>query len=90
MLFNDDGINLQTWKEDIKQGDAMNINHFIDVLEAKNFRNAVFADVTANADIASSYNQLLEKSISVVACNKIACSSEYSYYKSLKDLSYRL
>ncbi|MBD0284574.1 MAG: bifunctional aspartate kinase/homoserine dehydrogenase I, partial [Flavisolibacter sp.] len=27
----------------------------------------------------------LQKSISVVACNKIACSSSYSYYKQLKD-----
>jgi aspartokinase/homoserine dehydrogenase 1 len=34
-----------------------------------------------------SYEKLLEKSISVVACNKIACSSDYTYYKRLKDLS---
>jgi len=30
---------------------------------------------------------LLEKSISVVACNKVACSSSYDYYKKLKGLA---
>jgi len=33
------------------------------------------------------YDQLLQKSISVVACNKIAASSPYNSYKRLKDLA---
>jgi aspartokinase/homoserine dehydrogenase 1 len=33
------------------------------------------------------YGQLLQKSISVVACNKIACSSPFDYYRKLKDLA---
>ncbi|MBH9751079.1 bifunctional aspartate kinase/homoserine dehydrogenase I, partial [Clostridioides difficile] len=33
------------------------------------------------------YNQLLAKSVSVVACNKIAASSAYNNYKQLKSLS---
>ena len=37
--------------------------------------------------MAKSYHHFLQKSISVVACNKIACSSTYEYYKSLKDLA---
>ena len=32
-------------------------------------------------------NTCLQKSISVVACNKIASSSPYNYYRKLKDLS---
>ena len=36
---------------------------------------------------ASCMINLLQKSISVVACNKIACSSSYEYYKKLKDLA---
>ncbi|HMH24605.1 MAG TPA: hypothetical protein VK563_22645, partial [Puia sp.] len=54
---------------------------------SRNLRNAVFADVTANNEVAASYDRLLQKSISVVACNKIACSSPYGYYKKLKDLA---
>jgi aspartokinase/homoserine dehydrogenase 1 len=87
MLFNDEGIDLSNWKEQLQQGEPMKIEEFIETIQAKNFRNAVFADVTANADIAHSYDGLLQKSVSIVACNKIACSSPYSYYKKLKDLA---
>jgi len=85
MLFNDDGIDLQNWVSLLQQGEAMHLPTFIETVREKNLRNSVFADVTANADIAKSYLQLLEKSIAVVACNKIACSSPYPYYKQLKD-----
>src|SRR5690606_4311016 len=44
-------------------------------------------DITANPDVAKVYDRLLQKSISVVACNKIAASSDYANYKRLKDLA---
>ena len=56
-------------------------------IRIKNLRNSVFVDVTANEKVAQVYDQLLQKSISVVACNKVACSLPYAYYKKLKDLS---
>jgi len=87
MLFNDDGIDLASWKDQLQNGDAMNLAGFIDTVRVKNLRNSVFADVTANDSVASSYDLLLQKSVSVVACNKVACSSSYSYYKKLKDLA---
>ncbi|MCW3092381.1 MAG: bifunctional aspartate kinase/homoserine dehydrogenase [Ferruginibacter sp.] len=87
MLFNDGGINLSNWKDLLAGGPEMNMQEFIDTILAKNLRNAVFADVTANEMVASCYAQLLEKSISVVACNKIACSSSFEYYTQLKKLS---
>ena len=87
MLFNDGGIDLNNWKELLANGPAMDMQEFINAILAKNLRNAVFADVTANELVASCYDQFLEKSISVVACNKIACSSSYAYYTKLKKLS---
>ncbi len=87
MLFNDEGINLKQWKELLKDGDQMNTGDFIKTIQQKNLRNSVFVDVTANAAVAQSYPEYLQKSISVVACNKIACSSSYIYYKKLKDLA---
>ncbi|MES1198302.1 MAG: ACT domain-containing protein, partial [Chitinophagaceae bacterium] len=87
MLFNDEGIDLKSWRELLGQGETMDLQKFIDIIRSKNFRNAVFADVTANNKLAECYDQLLQKAISVVACNKIACSSSYSYYKKLKDLA---
>lgn len=89
MLFNDNGgIDLANWKETLlKDGVHMTSAGFINTIIEKNVRNSVFADVTANADIAELYDRLLEKSISVVACNKIAASSSFEYFKSLKELA---
>jgi aspartokinase/homoserine dehydrogenase 1 len=88
MQFSDEGIDLLNWKDQLQQtGEAMNIERFIDTIQSKNLRNAVFADVTANDRIAHSYDGLLQRSVSVVACNKIACSSPYRYYQKLKDLA---
>ena len=87
MLFNDDGIDLSKWKELLKDAAEMNMQEFIATIQKKNLRNSVFIDVTANDEVAKSYPHFLEKSISVVACNKVACSSSYEYYKKLKDLS---
>lgn len=87
MFFNDEGISLPDWKQLLERGETMNLRQFIETIRSKNLRNAVFADITANDNVAMSYGSLLEKSISVVACNKVACSSPYEYYKKLKDLA---
>ena len=52
-----------------------------------NLRNSIFVDITANKAIADVYENFLTKSISVVACNKIAASSAYDNYKHLKDIA---
>ncbi|HET9278057.1 MAG TPA: bifunctional aspartate kinase/homoserine dehydrogenase I [Flavitalea sp.] len=87
MAFNDEGIDLSNWKQLLEQATPMSLQEYIDVIRSKNLRNSVFADVTANDKVAETYDQLLSKSISVVACNKVACSSSFSYYKKLKDLA---
>lgn len=87
MVFNEEGINLNNWKQELDGGQAMDLNKFVETIRSKNLRNSVFADVTANDEVATTYDRLLEKSISVVACNKVACSSAYTYYQKLKDLA---
>jgi aspartokinase/homoserine dehydrogenase 1 len=52
-----------------------------------NLRNSIFVDVTASADVVETYPKLLQKSVSVIACNKVAASSELEKYKKLKDLA---
>jgi aspartokinase/homoserine dehydrogenase 1 len=85
MLFNNDGIDLNNWKELLQQGVSMNLQELSAEIQRKNLRNSVFVDVTANDDIAKIYDGLLQKSISVVACNKVAASAKYDYYKKLKS-----
>ncbi|MDO6432006.1 bifunctional aspartate kinase/homoserine dehydrogenase I [Flavitalea sp. BT771] len=87
MVFNDNGIPLDSWKQALEDGLPMNLPDWVEGITSRNLRNAVFADITANQDVAACYDSLLQKSISVVACNKIACSSPYGYYRRLKDLS---
>ena len=87
MLFDDAGINLAKWKDVLQEGEEMDLAQFIQKMQSRNLRNTVFSDVTASEAVANCYDQLFLKSISVVACNKIASSSSYEYYKRLKDLA---
>lgn len=57
------------------------------LITEKNLRNSVFVDVTASASIVGNYTKLLEKSVAVVACNKVAASGEFAGYSRLMDLS---
>jgi aspartokinase/homoserine dehydrogenase 1 len=87
MVYNENGVDLSSWKKELDAGEPMNIGSFIENIRNKNLRNSLFADVTANAELAGYYDKLLAKSISVVACNKVAASSSFEYYKTLKDLA---
>src|SRR6185437_14634284 len=87
MVFRDEGIDLRQWKQQLENGQPMQLDRWVDGITSRNLRNAVFVDVTANSDVALQYRTLLQKSISVVACNKIACSSAYGSYRQLKDLA---
>jgi aspartokinase/homoserine dehydrogenase 1 len=87
MLLDEEGISLDKWREKLDKGETANLQKFVDEIISRNLRNSVFVDVTANDKVAAVYDQLLQKSISVVACNKVAASSAYSNYKKLKDLA---
>lgn len=82
-----EGIDLREWQQSLENGQPMDLDAWIAGIAARNLRNSVFVDVTANADVATRYASLLQKSISIVACNKIACSSVYGNYRLLKDLA---
>ncbi|MEO8854187.1 MAG: bifunctional aspartate kinase/homoserine dehydrogenase I [Ginsengibacter sp.] len=87
MLFNEKGIDLKNWKELLENGEKMDLPDFVENIKTRNLRNSVFVDVTANDNVASYYAEILRKSVSIVACNKIAASSRYDYYEQLKNLS---
>ncbi len=87
MVFDDNGIELQNWKTLLAGGEKMNLDELISQMQNKNLRNSVFIDVTASDIVASLYEQVFIKNISVIACNKIACSSPYLNYKKLKSLA---
>lgn len=85
MTFNDEGIDLNNWKEVLAEGETSDLPRFIEIMQNKNLRNSVFVDITANETVAMAYDKVFEKSVSIVACNKIACSASYGYYRKLKE-----
>jgi bifunctional aspartokinase / homoserine dehydrogenase 1 len=87
MVLNEEGIELKDWQQQLKQGEPKNTYEFMAFIGRKNLRNSVFVDVTSSEEIAGLYEQLLRKSVAVVACNKIAASSSYEKYEMLKNLA---
>lgn len=87
MAFGHEAINLADWKNLLEAGETSDMAGFAQKIKTLNLRNSVFVDNTASAEVAATYGEFLQHGISVVTCNKIACSSDYAYYKSLKDLA---
>jgi aspartokinase/homoserine dehydrogenase 1 len=88
MIFDKKGIPLETYREALKNSDAKgDISVFIQQMTRMNLRNSVFIDCTANSDVASRYSEILSSYVSIVTANKIACSSEQSYYQQLKSIA---
>ena len=88
ILFNEDGIDLKNFKSEIADSKIdSNAKNLADLIIEKNLRSSIFVDVTADENVTKIYPQLLQKSISVIACNKIAASGEFENYQKLKDLA---
>jgi aspartokinase/homoserine dehydrogenase 1 len=82
----DDGIDAASIDLN-KSGEEMDISQFTDRLIEMNLRNSVFVDVTSSPQVVECYPKLLRRSISIVACNKIAASAELETYRTLKGLA---
>ena len=87
MIFDEDGIALKNWEELLSKGEKTNLDLFFQKVKKLNYRNSIFVDNTASQEVSETYNSYLRNSISVVTCNKIACSSAYDNYQELKDLA---
>lgn len=87
MHIDANGIDLDNWKETLQNSGQASISQFVQKAIACNLRNSIFVDITANSAVARVYESFLSKSISVVACNKIAASSPFDDYRKLKELA---
>ncbi len=88
MLLGNKPIPLETCKELLNaSGEKSDIDVFISQITKLNLRNSVFIDCTADARVATTYKDALQKYVSVVTASKIACSSEYAYYNLLKSIA---
>ncbi|MFD2553467.1 bifunctional aspartate kinase/homoserine dehydrogenase I [Sphingobacterium tabacisoli] len=86
MLFNEAGINLEGWQEDLEgNGEIADLSGFMERMRAMNLPNCVFIDNTASKLPATYYEDIFKSNISIVTCNKIANSGDYAQYRSLRD-----
>jgi aspartokinase/homoserine dehydrogenase 1 len=88
MVFNENGLDISDFNAMMKkEGKKPDLDSFVSTMKSMNLRNSVFIDCTASPAIAEKYYEILDSFISVVTANKIACSSEYSKYLQLKEIS---
>jgi len=48
MAFNEEGISLNSWKEQLQQGEKASLQGFLKTVKELNLRNSIFIDVTSN------------------------------------------
>ena len=87
MVFNNAGIDINNWFYELNKGEIANELIFLKKSKKLNLTNSVFIDNTASKLISNTYKDYLKNGISIVTCNKIACSDNYSNYLNLKKLS---
>ncbi|MBK9733574.1 MAG: aspartate kinase [Saprospiraceae bacterium] len=88
MIFAEDGIDIQNWKETLLQSSDMSDSQaFVSKMIEMNLSNSIFIDNTSDNKIPELYEQIFKASISVATPNKVAASSAYKQYNHLKQLA---
>lgn len=82
-----EGLDLATWPAALAAAAPQSLPQMTALILARNLRNSVLVDVTANPAVAAEYAPLLARSVAVVACNKVAASADYASYAQLKRLA---
>ncbi len=86
MVFNADGISLDTWEDDLHASDEKaDLKGFIERMKSMNLPNCVFIDNTASPKPIEFYEEAFKSNISVVTCNKIGNSASYKQYTTFRD-----
>jgi aspartokinase/homoserine dehydrogenase 1 len=90
MVFNADGISLDSWENDLQQSDEKaDLQGFITRMKSMNLPNCVFIDNTASPKPIEFYEEIFKSTISIVTCNKIGNSASYAQYKTFRDTARR-
>ncbi|BDD06337.1 bifunctional aspartate kinase/homoserine dehydrogenase I [Aureibacter tunicatorum] len=89
MLFNESGINLETWEQDLdERGEAVDLDAFVMKMKVLNLSNSIFVDNTSSAEVIKYYMSILDASINITTPNKLASSGSYIQYDELKKLAF--
>jgi aspartokinase/homoserine dehydrogenase 1 len=88
MLIYSKGIAIENYKDELSsRGEKADIDVFVQKISKMNLRNSVFIDCTADERVAMKYPEILGNYVSVVTANKIACSSDFSFYQEMRNIA---
>ena len=86
MLLQETSVDLSRWAELMAEaGEPLNLEKFINHVQADYVPHTVVIDCTASASIADQYRDWLSRGIHIVTPNKKANSGTLPYYRSLQD-----
>jgi aspartokinase/homoserine dehydrogenase 1 len=86
MLLEETSVDLSRWGERMAEaGEPLNMEKFINYVQADYVPHTVVIDCTASAAIAGQYRDWLSRGIHIVTPNKKANSGTLPYYRSLQD-----
>ncbi|HEY2463749.1 MAG TPA: bifunctional aspartate kinase/homoserine dehydrogenase I [Steroidobacteraceae bacterium] len=86
MLLEETSVDLSRWAERMAQaGEPLNLEKFINHVQADYVPHTVVIDCTASAAVADQYRDWLARGIHIVTPNKKANSGTLPYYRSLQD-----
>jgi bifunctional aspartokinase / homoserine dehydrogenase 1 len=86
MLLQETSVDLSRWAEQMAEaGEPLNLEKFINHVQADYVPHTVVIDCTASALIADQYRDWLSRGIHIVTPNKKANSGTLPYYRSLQE-----
>lgn len=90
MILNEDGIDLENWRELMKKpmynfDTEKNVNQIIEFVKEKKPVNPVFVDCTASYDLPERYLDILGAAMNVATPNKRANSMTMDFYHKLRE-----
>ncbi|MFN2313075.1 MAG: bifunctional aspartate kinase/homoserine dehydrogenase I, partial [Bacteroidales bacterium] len=88
MIISAKGIRGPEWRRQMMESErSTDLQKFTEEMFDLNLPNTIFIDNTSSPAVTGLYQAILERSISIVTCNKIAASSTYDSFTSLKKLA---
>ncbi len=96
MYLNEEGIDLSTWRETMKNPPIKfstsdkNVNEIIEFVKRVKPLNPVFVDCTASYDLPERYLDLLNAGMSIATPNKRANSMNIEFYRNLRETANKM
>ncbi|WP_407435189.1 bifunctional aspartate kinase/homoserine dehydrogenase I [Treponema sp.] len=88
MILNEDGIDLSSWREQMKKPQfafgPQNVDDIIKFVKEKKPLNPVFVDCTASYDLPERYLDIINAGMSIATPNKRANSMDIKFYHELR------